>query len=120
MNIENELNEIADYFKEKIISGEFTFKKCDEHKATILIDEKYELGLWIANEPKNNFDFYAPFPFLEIIGEDRTMFKFNTQKERLAGWKQIKPHVIKYKKGKLLKEKREELRKLESEIEKFS
>jgi len=114
MNIEQTLNDVANYFKHKIIEGEFEFKKCGEHTATVLIDEKYEFQLWIANEPKNNFDFYdSSF----MVKNSADFLKFRTQKERLAGWRQIKPHVQAYKNKVLKREKQKELNRLKKELE---
>lgn len=114
MNIEDKLKDVADYFKHKIITGEFEFKTCGDYTATVLIDEKYEFQLWIANEPKNNFDFYdSSF----ILKNSSDFLKFRTQKERMAGWKQVKPHVQAYKNKVLKREKQKEFNRLKKELE---
>jgi len=113
MNIEDKLKDVAAYFKHKIIKGEFEFKKCGEHTATVLIDEKYEFQLWIANEPKNNFDFYDS----SFILKNSDGLKFRTQKERLAGWRQVKPHVQAYKNKVLKREKQKAFNNLKKELE---
>lgn len=117
MNIEETLNDVANYFKRKIIEGQFEFKKCGQHTATVLIDEKYEFELWIANDPKDNFDFYDS---TSLPGELTQIFRFSTQKERLAGWKQIKPHVQSYKDKVLKREKQKEFNRLKKELEALS
>ena len=113
-NIETELKNIAEYFQNKIIDGDFEFKSCGGCTATVLIDGKYEFKLWIANEPKNNFDFYNS-NFISVDSVNLLCFK--TQKKRLAGWKQIKPFVKKYRNEILLKEKQKELDALNKEIQ---
>jgi len=114
MNIEQTLNDVENYFKQKIIDGDFEFKKCGEHTATVLIDEKYEFQLWISNEPKNSFDFYdSSF----IVKKSTDFMSFRTQKERLDGWRQIKPHVQAYKNKVLKREKQKEFNRLKKELE---
>ena len=114
MDVEQMLNDVADYFKRKIIEGEFEFKNCNEYTATVLIDEKYELELWIANEPKNHFRlYYNNF----IIKNNNGYLDFKNQKERLAGWKQVKPYVENYRKKVLKREKEKEINKLKKELE---
>ena len=112
--IEDKLQDVTDYFKNKIIAGEFEFKKCGEHTAEVLIDGKYEFHLWIANEPKNNFDFYRSSFF---ITESADFLKFRTQKERMAGWRQVKPYVLDYKRNVLKREKQKQLNRLKKELE---
>lgn len=116
MNIEQTLIDTGNYFKDKIIKGEFEFKKCEDHTATVLIDNKYVFELWIANEPKHSFRFYRYCVFTPINVKYLT---FKTQKERLAGWRHIKPYVQKYKNEVLKKEKQEQFNKLKKELEKL-
>jgi hypothetical protein len=52
MNIEKQLSEIGEYFKKKVIDGDYEYLGCTEHVAKIRIDGKYHFLLWIANEIK--------------------------------------------------------------------
>lgn len=117
MDIEKTLKEVAGYFKDKLFEGEFKFLECGGCTARILIDDKYEFDLWIANEPKNNFDFYEGSLALINAGE---FIKLKTQKERLKGWRQIKPFVNAYRNDVLKKDKLKKLDELKKEIEKLS
>lgn len=111
MNIENKLKEIGEYFCNKIIEGEYKFITCSEHTAKILIDEKYNFELWIANTPKDNFNFYETF-----ISFNNEYLYLKTQKERIAAWSKMKPHITKYKNTALKREKQKQLNRLQKEL----
>ena len=117
MNVEQKLKEVADYFKKKIIDGDFEFKSCGECTATITIDGKHDIKLWIANDPKYNFEIYD---MTLITLNSNELLKFKTQKERLAGWRQVKKHVEAYRKEVLRKQKEEELERLKKELEQLN
>ena len=108
MEIEKKINEISDYFKNKILAGDFDFIKCDECTARILIDNKYKFELWIANTPKYNF---------RIHGQsiDTTIFntEFKNQKERIKGYSKVKPFI---QKG-LDENKQKEIEALKQQLE---
>ena len=117
MNVTKKLQEVADYFKKKIIDGDFEFIKCDEYKATIKIDGEHEVKVWIANDPKYNFEIYDS---ALITRNSAELLKFKTQKERLAGWRQVKKHVEAYRNNILKKQKEEELERLKKELEQLN
>lgn len=108
--INKKLKEVSDYFKQKIIAGDFEFKSCCGRTATIIIDGKHEFTLWIANDQKNNFDYYSIEGFPAFM-------RFRTQKERLSAWKQIKPYVRDYERQVIKREKQKQLNKLKKELE---
>jgi len=113
MDINKKLEEVSNYFKQKVIKGDFEFKKCDKQTATILINGKYEFDVWIANDPKTSFDFYDGNLFI-----NNNLFpSFDTQKERLAGWRKIKPYVEEYKEKQLKRQKQKEINRLTKELE---
>jgi hypothetical protein len=116
MNVENKFREISEYFNQKIINGEYKFIKCNERTATVLIDEKYEIEIWITNDPKDYFEIYNE-PWTQNIFH---FTKFRTQKERLAGWRKIKPKIEAYRKEILLIEKQKEINRLKSELEELN
>jgi len=117
MEIDEKLKEIGNYFKQKVIDGSFEFVSSGAHTAEIIIDGKYHFNLWIANDPKGNFDFYDSY---FLVNNSTEFMRFKTQKERMAGWKQIKPHVIKYKKTVLKREKQKEFNRLKKELERLN
>ena len=111
--IDEKLNEIAEYFKQKLLSGDFEFVSCDEYAAKIIIDKKYDMHVWIANSHENNCDFYF-YSSLKTWIEPPFIFK--TKKERLAAWKHIKPHVQKYTSNEIERVKREKIDKLQEQL----
>ena len=115
MDIEEALKDVSNYFKQKIISGDFKFKSCRDCIATVVIDDKYTFELWIANNPKFDFGFYSiGFGFTSLDS-----FNFKTEKERLLGWKQVEPHVDAYKQKVLVREKQKEINRLQKELDKL-
>jgi hypothetical protein len=116
MNIHEKIKEVAEYFKAKIISGDFEFKSCRDCIATVVIDEKYEFLLWINNDHKEDFSIHFGSMFWDYTSE---LLRFKTQKERLTGWKQVKPYVEEYKKKVLKREKQKEFNRLKKELENY-
>jgi hypothetical protein len=117
MNIEDKIKEVAEYFRQKVLTGDYMFVSCSEHTAEILVDEKYKFSLWIANEPKMSFDFYEPNFLIEDPIELLTL---KTQKERLQGWKHIKPYIKDHKNKVLKREKQKQFNRLKKELEKLN
>ena len=118
MNTKQEMEvmliKVSDYFKEKLLKGDYKFISCDDYTAEILIDGVYKFSVWISNDQPHNFEFYQSSGTCTIkIGNS---MKFETKKERVIAWLKIKPLIFKYKNDILLNKKREELAKLESEL----
>jgi hypothetical protein len=111
MEIDEQIKCISNYFEQKVIDGDFKIVKCSDYTAKIIIDEKYSFTLWIAGDPKNNFSFYT----YSNDSDEMLLDCFNTQKTRLAGWKQIKPYIKDFQK----KEKERKIKELQSEINKI-
>ncbi len=109
MKIEDKIKKVSDYFKTKIIEGDYKFIKCNEHKATIHIDNKYMIDLWIANDIDRYLDIYQPG---DILSNE---INFNSKKERMQAWRHLEPYVINHKK----KEKIKDIEFLKAEIEKL-
>lgn len=116
MNIEKTLTELGDYFKQKLINGEFEFISCNEYTAKIIIDDK-KLAVWIAGEVKDYLEFYYEHMFTTIHFED---LKFTNQKDRIKAYRTIKPMIISYKNDILMKQKKAELKQITNEIKKLS
>lgn len=105
-SIENKINEISLYFRNKMIIGDYEFISCDDYKATIKVD-KYEFDLWIANVIEVNLSIY---PANSIITND---IIFRDAEDRLKVWDSLEPYVKSYRK----KKKIEELKELRDKIE---
>ena len=48
--MEEKIKEVQDYFKSKILAGEFELLSTDEWHCEIQIDKKYNFHFWMANE----------------------------------------------------------------------
>lgn len=117
MNIEEKLKEVGKYFKDKVIAGDYEFLECTEYVAKIRIDGKYKFMLWIANEIKIMLNFYT------YSDKENDLFKemtFETQAERIAAWKKLKPFVIEYKQNQLKAENLNRIQQLQNELNKLS
>lgn len=113
MDIENTLKEVGNYFKRKLIEGDYKFLKCNDCRAEILFDGKYKFDVWIANKPEDNFDFYDN----NFMNENAKGFmQLTTQKDRITAYRKIKPFVIKCQEGKLKREKMKQFEKLKREL----
>lgn len=103
--MEKKIKEVAEYFKGKLLEGDFKFIKADEFRATVEID-KHILDLWIANEKWNlKVDNIG-----DLLGKYLT---FNNEEEVTKIWGLINPLVVE-EKNKL---KLERLKRLKAEIE---
>ena len=114
MKIEDLLDNTGKYFKKALLTGDYEFIKCEECTAEILIDGKYTFTVWIANNPKFSFDFYQDL-FRKNMELDS--IRLTTQKERMLGWKHIKPHIKEYTDKILKLEKQKQINKLKKELE---
>jgi hypothetical protein len=109
MKIEDKIKEVSDYFKEKLLEGDYKFIKCNEHKATVQIDNKYMVDLWTANDIKRYLDVYEPGSILS------NEISFNSEKERIKVWGHLEPYVL----DNLKKERIKDLKLLKAEIERL-
>lgn len=116
MNVEEKLTEVANYFKQKVLDGDYKFIKCDEYKATVLIDEKFNMSLWIANDPKIHFRFDFCDPFINSI----EAFSYSNTKDRLKAYKLLRPHIEEYNGKRLIKVKEQQIEKLKNELEQLN
>jgi len=48
--MENKIKEVQDYFKNKILSGEFDICEIHEYYVTVLVDITHEFCIWVGRE----------------------------------------------------------------------
>ena len=113
MDADDLLNDVGIYFKNKILTGDYRFIKCGDCTAKIIVDEKYIFQMWIANTPRDHFEFYEN-SFIRHL--HLKSMQLRTQKERMLGWKHIKPHVNNYLNKVLKIEKQKKIDKLKKEL----
>ena len=114
MEIQEKINEVENYFIQKVINGDYQFIKADEHNAEIKVDDKYLIKLWIANGV-NNLDFYCDWVDSESILKP----KLKTMSQKQKAWTKINEHVKEYQRTKLKKEKQKQIDKLTAELKKL-
>ena len=47
--LKNQIKEVQDYFKNKIIDGEYKVNKVDDYSLQVTVDGEYEFCLWTSN-----------------------------------------------------------------------
>jgi hypothetical protein len=101
--------EVQNYFKNRIINGEYEFLKCDEFKAVISVDG-FIFNLWIANG-------LVGFKFWEITSDEYFMrLPEMNENERIMAWISIEPLVIYHRYSVLRAEKLAKLESLKKEL----
>jgi hypothetical protein len=105
--MENKIIEVQEYFKIKLLDGDFKIDSVGEFTATVIVDEKFEFSLWVGNK--------------DIEGSVRIYHGSNMNFIHLdfsvAESEKIKKILLEdIKKGEL-KSKQKQLEKLQKEIE---
>jgi hypothetical protein len=102
----DKIREVQDYFKNKILKGEFTVFETRENVLTIAVDGEYKFGLLVGDFPTIQYR-YAEHNFmnLDLSKDDEIVLK-----------SLVTPVMLEFKRNVLLAEKRAELEKLENEL----
>ena len=111
MTIDQKLAEISDYFKSRILQGDFKLVETNSTGTQLLIDNE-DIHLWHMLDCDD-------FQFLNGYLQKSGKRGFLTKKEKIAGFHAIKPHIIKFLKEKLEKEKRYNINETEERIKKL-
>lgn len=107
--MEEKINEVENYFKNKLLNGEYEVVKQTEHVLTVSIDNLYIFNIWIANmQYPESRDLYS--------GAYNYMHFELTKKEKTKLHNMLKDEVIRYNKDILLAKKLEELEILKKEL----
>ena len=72
--METKINEIVNYFKDKLLSGSFEVEKIDRFEATVVIDSKYRFSIWIANWNLPSTRCLTPDSFMNFALNDGERF----------------------------------------------
>jgi len=108
MSIKEKINDVAVYFRNKLITGDYEFISCGDYKATVKVED-YTFDLWIANDIKVNLGIYPS----ENILSNKVLFR--GEEDRLKVWDSLEPYVKAFRKKKRL----EELNELKDRIERL-
>ncbi len=105
------IKEIQQYFKNKLLAGEFEVKKINEYYVDVVIDGEYPFVIWVGNM----FNYPHTVKTWES-GNNLIKLDF-TKEDGLQLCSIIKPAVLKYRKNTLIAQKQAELEKLISETD---
>ena len=108
-NLDRTIKEVQNYFKTKLLAGEFDILNIDKYILTAGIDN-YTFYLWIGN-------LHVPSAMRLYEGHNSVMSLFLSLSEQIRLTALVRPIVQKRLKTELLVEKRKELADLEAEIE---
>lgn len=112
-NMEKKLIEIGNYFKDKLITGEYKVIKWGDVTCTIIIDNKFEFDIWVFMG-EENIKFYG-------LGESSIISRYYllTLDEALEAWRNFIIHKNNFKyeiKNQKIKEFNEKVSKLRKEL----
>lgn len=80
--MKNSIEKAMDYVKNKVIKGDYKIAHIDEFKVRIIIDDRFDYTLWIAN------DLYG-FQF----ESSRPLGKFDSEEDKEKAYSHIKKHI---------------------------
>jgi hypothetical protein len=106
-----EIKKVENYFKAKIIAGDFKVTKVADHHIAIWVDKKYKFIIWTANESYGLDTYNCSF----VETSSYMNFKF-TKAQKLKAWKTIEALLGKHKeetKQTKIAELKEELKRLD-------
>jgi hypothetical protein len=107
--IKEKLLEVQQYFKQKILNGEFEIKKITEYWMTILVDGEFQFTLWIGN-------WDAPQTRKLYESQPNAIYFDFTKEESIKLHEVIAADVCNYRKNELLAEKIKEVENLKKEL----
>jgi hypothetical protein len=108
------LKELGEYFRQKLLTGDYQFISCGEHTAEIKIDG-HRFNVWIANDQPNNFNFY--WYATEQLLKDH--IKLHTLDEKKQAYSHIKKHLDNYKATQMKELYEREIARMNKELDKL-
>lgn len=110
--MKNQILEIQNYFKQKLISGDYELlTPSSEHVSEVVIDNEFKFSLWTSD--LKYFYQYSP------VYENFILLPEFNQTEQKKALSNLKPRFEEIQKTKVLKLKEKELLKLQKEISKL-
>lgn len=107
--MENKIIEIQEYFKNKIVSGDYEIKTIKSHTVIVTVDGIYDFHLWMGNGAE-----YCE-PTIILSDYFMAMPKFDLS-EKTALFALLEKPFLDYKKNVLLLEKKAEYERLKAEL----
>jgi hypothetical protein len=113
MNIQEKINEIGEYFRNKLLTGDYEFIDYNEYVSRIKIDNNYIFNVWVTGNPENNFDFYT---YIDTEKPVMSGMKFTSNKDRLDAYKIMKLRMDKYRDTIIREEQEREFARLKKAL----
>jgi hypothetical protein len=107
--MKEQIKKVQDYFKSKMLSGDFDIMNIDEYKLELIIDNEYKFFLWIGNLdiPKLTKPYSGELSFMDLSLSNEEAIKLN---------RVLLPTINKFRKETLLSQKTRELESLQKEL----
>ena len=102
--MKNKIQEVQDYFADKLARGLYEKVKVSEHTVKVVVDNEYNFCLWMSNG-SNNFETWIPGGCFMPVNF--------TDKQRDAGYKIAKKHHKHWTDTELRDKELAELKKLQ-------
>lgn len=114
MKIENTINEVCRYFKNKVLVGDYEFKEVGTSSAEITIDGKYNFSFfYIDNINRLRF---CDESFLGC-GIINSGLEFEIEEEKKQAFQKLQDKIKVHKSDEYIRQKEEEIKKIQKELE---
>jgi len=97
-DLKKQIKEVQDYFKNKIIDGEYKVTKVDDYSIQITIDGEYKFCLWTSNGVSHLRLYEGMFNFveLEFSEAEQTLAFAKCEEARAQAWEEkVRPQKLK-------------------------
>ena len=112
--MEKQIKNLQDYFKRKILKGDFEVKEFKEQYIVIIVDSKYIFNLWVANGYKH-FDLWT----MNTFSPNFILFDF-TEDEKKICYSNLEQIIIVEKNKSIIESKKKVIEEANNVIEKLS
>ncbi|MDR1898001.1 MAG: hypothetical protein LBR10_14555 [Prevotellaceae bacterium] len=110
--MKQKIQEVHDYFRGKLVRGDFKIVDITDHTVHVKIDDEYSFTIWSGSGAKY------------IRTADTCSYSFMnitfTQEDKEAIWDNLHPRIIRHKQEVLINEKQEEVEKLQKELKQLT
>lgn len=103
--MKEKIKTVEDYFKEKIVTGDFEIIEKEKYTFNVRVDGKYDFIIWVANRTENRKIEVGSYMIIEL-----------TQKEREKLHSVLSEEIRQYEKDVLREDKLAEFKRLQKEL----
>lgn len=106
--MEEKIQEVEQYFRDKLISGDYAVKSIDKFTWGVLVDDKYLFSLWVANGEYG-------CEISNTIDKSYMIFKLSDEDKREL-WSNLDPLIIAHERDVNMEIKRKQYEALKIEL----